>query len=57
LKGNGRVTVAATRPLPPASGLKQVRLIDLMKENGRVTVAATRPLLPACGLKQNKLID
>jgi hypothetical protein len=55
LKENGRLTVAATRPLPPARGL-QTTEINLLKENVRVTVAVTFPLLPAYGLEQNRLI-
>ncbi len=54
--GGVRLTVAATRSLPPARGLKIVE-IDWLKENGHVTVAATRPLPPGRGLKQNRLID
>ncbi len=56
IEGNGRVTVAATRPLPPARGLKQRRLIDWRKMVV-LQMLQTHPLPPARGQKQKRLID
>ncbi len=54
LKENGRVTVAATLPLPPACGLKQNRLIDW----GKMAVIHMLQLDPSAGLgNRGWLID
>jgi hypothetical protein len=56
IEENSRLTVAATRPLPPARGLKQRRFIDWGKM-AVLQLLQTRPLSPVCGLKQKRLIN